>query len=180
MSNTLHFAPASLRCQLTAEDGVTGLVTATGEPPGILHTGITRHLRTAFTPTATTVLLCYEGGYTFTGATARGIASTGADIESAKLRHLRLWARRKPGTTGTIAASTIAFGASDGVEMTQMGLIKVAAAASGEEPVSDVFDMSFGNGHLNFTMSSSEPFMLQLSAVDPDLELVLEAYGTEP
>lgn len=171
----LIWNPGTLARDLNAEDGITKVLANPGQPPAREAT-FDHFLVMGLTPTATTVTVGVDGPAEVVGADLNTFAQGGISSIGA-LRHLRVWARRKAGSTGTIAAQTIIFGGTDGPAMVEMGRIKVAAAAAGADPVSDVFDQSFHAGHANFSNGLVGVFMLNLTAADPDLEIVLEIYG---
>lgn len=178
--NNLSFAPGSLHRRLFANDGGAGIIIETGAPAVIHHDPADKHLVLAWTPTATDVTIVADGAVTVVGGTVRIQACNYTEeMPAAKLRHLRVFARRKPGSTGAIAAQVITFGGSDGETINEMGRIQVLAAAAGEDPVCDFFDQSFVNGHDLFSLGGSTPFMLALSggAFLSGLEVVTEFYG---
>lgn len=169
--------PAQLQRDLVAEDGVSRIHLTMGDPVPVLSSPV-GHLGLSLTPTATTVFIGIDGPVSVTGASVRlssqvGLAAPGyADV-----RHIRVWARRKPGTTGALAAQIIQFGKGDGVTLeAEIGRINVLAAAAGEDPVADFFDLPCVGGHANFAIGTSDGFQIDLTAVDTDLEIVMELH----
>lgn len=166
--------------------GISGLDPSMGSPPPrLLEVAVTgspaKGLQWHFlclTPTAGTVkLTAPDNVFTITDGNIRAESQYAEDPPAAaNLRYLCVWARRKPGSTGTILAQTIQFGGSSvGNAVQEMGRIDVAAAAAGAEPVSDVFCQQYMSGHSLFTCSSTQEFYIVFSAgADPDLELVFE------
>ncbi len=171
-----------LQRSLLADDGVTRLSLTMGEPP-VISTEPDGHLALALTPTATTVFIAVDGPVDVTGASVRLTSQVGLTAPAyADLRHLRVWARRKPDTSGAIAVQVIKFGKGDGTTLgDEIGRISVLAEAAGTtDPVSDVFDQTFVAGHVNFALGTSDGFQIDLSSIDTDLEIVIEMHWIKP
>lgn len=183
MARQLTIKPARLDRTLTRSDGVTGVQVNVGEPKAVRLNGSTlpsAHLICAFTPSATTITINFNGADTLaiSGGTARISSAVGAGIANDTPFHVRLWARRKPGTTGAIVAQTITLkGGSSGANT--LGSIRVAAAAAGADPVCDFLDLPcVASGNTNHTFDSTDKVTITVTAADTDLEIVYEAYGT--
>jgi hypothetical protein len=185
--DSLHFSPGTLVRDIHLADGVTNIVPGTGNPRPVVATDADWHMTFALTPTSTAFTISKvetdEGMLTVTGATARLQSCAGLDpIGSTALRHLRVFARRKPGTTGSMAAQTITFGgtSSSGATFNEMGRISVLANSGTGEPDADFHDKSYVAGHASFSITETNPFKVNITAVDTDLELVIEIYGARP
>ncbi len=161
-----------------AAQGIASLDPSMGTPPARVTDASMQWHCLALTPTAGTVkLTAPDNILTITDGTIRVDSQDAIDPPNASnLRYLCVWARRKPGSTGAIAAQTIQFGGSSvGNSIQEMGRIHVAAAAAGEEPVSDVFCQQYLSGHSLFTCSDTQEFYIIFSAgADTDIELVIE------
>lgn len=178
MSTLVHNV-GTLQRALVADDGITRVNLAIGTPPPVRESSPDAHLALAITPTATHVFIAVDGLVAVTGASVRLSSQVGLSTPAAAdLRHLRVWARRKPGTSGAIAAQIIRFGQGDSGSLDyEMGRISVIAEAAGTtDPVTDVFDQGFANGHALFALGSTDGFCCALTEVDPDLEIVVEMH----
>lgn len=134
----------------------------------------------AFTPTAATcsIYLSEEGVMGGTNMTLDAWLTQGTELGT--LRYLRIYARRKSGTTGTVASQSFTFYRGTAVG-TLIGSIRVGAAAAGEEVVSDVFPKEYREtvGNLPDILTEAQPlfFSTTAGAADPDLEIVVLALG---
>jgi len=156
--------------------GATAVAFQTGTPPPVISEGLTACFSTAFTPSGTTVTMYYsEPAMVFTGAAARINAAFGATF--AAIRHISVWARRKPGTTGSIAAQTVKLQGWNGSAYEEVARINVSAAAAGAEPVSDYLSLPKHAGDTRYYFGSAHPFKFIVDSADPDLELACDAYG---
>lgn len=179
MSNTITVQPSRLEGNLYGADGVTRYSRGLGAPASYQFTDADAWVSLALTGTGTTVTAGHAyGTMTLTAATARINASGGTEFTRA--RYLRVWARRKPGATGAIAAQKICVKCWDGSTLTEIGRIYVSAVAAGtEEPICDPLDIIRSNTVdplINFL--AAHPLNLVYDAVDSDLEVCIEAYGT--
>jgi len=181
MSNLIH-TPGRLQRSLVAEDGITRIEIGAGEPP-VSYSNPDAHLLVALTPTATHVLFAIDGPVDITGASVRFSSQVGLGTPSpSDLRHLRVWARRRPGTTGAIATQIIRFGKGDDTALAfEIGRISVLAEAAGTtDPIGDVFDQPYCAGHPEWAIGTSLSFRIDLTEVDPDLELIIEMHWNKP
>ncbi len=164
---TVNFAPVS---------GASLLSLQTGTPPAVISESLTACFSTAFTPSGTTVTMYYDAnGLVFTGATARINAPFGADF--AAIRHFRAFARRKPGTTGSISAQTVKVQGWNGSAYEELARFNVSAAAAGAEPVSDYLDLPKHAGDTRYYFGSAHPLKFIVDSADSDLEIVCDAFG---
>lgn len=158
--------------------GVNLLDPSLGQPPAQSFEAEMQWHCLAFTPTTGTVELGGAGQMLVSGAALRSESQYAvAEPTAANLRHLRVWARRKPGTSNTIAAQVVRFGGTSSGSLVEMGRISIATAAAGEDPVSDVFDQAYLNGHANFTATDDNPFFIVTGSTDPDVEIVVEIFA---
>ena len=131
----------------------------------------------AFTPTNTTVTInpTGENAVTFTNATARVSLCTADPISGSYFLFAR--ARRKPGTTGAIAAQTIRIYIDDTPDK-EFGLFNVEAAAEGADPVSGFVSCFYvanvGDSRMNLGATSLK---VDVSAADSDLEIEITIAG---
>lgn len=177
MGKLVH-QPGQLLRELYAKDTFTGMRPNMGEPPAVSHSGDIHHVCLALNPTGTLVTLELDAGafnYDNTNVRLQSLSHT---LAFAVIRHLRIWMRRKPGTTAAMVSQEITFGGSDGTTMYEMGRLFMSAAAAGAEPVSDVYDQSFHAGNDYFTIEAGTPFMIGGITEDAPLEIVVELYGT--
>lgn len=186
--DNLLFSPGALTGKITLADGVTEVnpLQSMGLPRGVA-VGTDWHMAFALTPTSTTVTIAHmvdsgiSGLYALTGATARLVSTSGADdVVAANLKHLRVFARRKPGTSGAMVAQSVIFGGTAAGSMAEIGRISVLANSGTGEPDSDFYDQSFVNGHSRFTADETTPFRITITAVDTDLELVVAIFAQQP
>lgn len=92
------------------------------------------------------------------------------------LRFLRVFARRKLGSAGVIAAQTInIYKTSAGG--TLLGTISVAGAAAGANPVSDVFEKRWEAIGVTPILTAVNPLYFSCTAADADLEVCVLAIG---
>ena len=178
MPNTLSIQPARLDRTLFGADGVTKYAPGLGGPASYQFTDADAWVSLALTGSGTTVTVGHAyGSMSLTNATARINASGGTEFTRA--RALRVWARRKPGATGSIAAQKVIVKCWDGAALTEVGRIYVSAVAAGtDEPVCDPLDIIRSNtadSLINFL--SAHPLNLVYDSVDSDLEVCIEAYG---
>lgn len=178
MPNTITIQPHRFDRTLYGSDGVTKYVPGLGGPSSYQFTDADAWVSLALTGTGTTVTVGHAyGSMSLTNADARINASGGTNFTSARV--LRVWARRKPGATGAIAAQKVVVKCWDGAALTEVGRIYVAAVAAGtEEPICDPLDIIRSNtadSLINFL--AAHPLNLIYDAVDSDLEVCLEAYG---
>lgn len=184
--DNLLFSPGALTGKITLADGVTEVnpLQSMGLPRGV-SLEADWHMALAFTPTSTTVTFhndtSGEGLYSITGGTVRLASTRGSeDVAADKLKHLRVFARRKPGTTGAMVAQTVVFGGSSSGAMAEIGRLDVLANSGTGEPDSGFFDQAFVAGHTRFTANSTNPFRITVTAVDTDLELVVVMFAQQP
>lgn len=128
----------------------------------------------AFTMTSTsgTLTCSTEGVITPSGCTLReyyNIKPLAADAV-----FFAATARRKPGTTGSIAAQNVVIS----VNSVEVGRFAVAAASAGLDPGVGhiVFYNSAGDARVNL---ATYPFTIGVTAADADLEIVLWMVGNQ-
>lgn len=128
----------------------------------------------AFTPTGTSVTLtsATEGIITPSGCTLRESYNTKPHLGSTVL--FAATARRKPGTTGSIAAQTVVFS----VNSVQIGRLTVPAAAAGIDPVCGYTTYYHSTGDTR-TDLSTYALAVSVTAADPDLEIVVWMIGNQ-
>lgn len=169
------FIPPAARTLNFAPTAASRIEYVTGTPAPVICEDITACFSVAFTPSGTTVTVYHAaGGMVFTGAAARINAAYGAAMAS--IRHLRAWARRKPGTTGAITAQKVILQGWNGSAYEELARLNVAAATSGE-PASDIVEITKIAGDARFYFGSAHPFKFLPDSVDTDLEIVCEAEG---
>lgn len=178
----LTVSPARIERQLSRSDGISSVdFPGLGAPRRLHDTGFTGHLVCAFTPTGASVTLAFDGtdALAITGGTARVTSVVGQGLDAALPFHVRLWARRKPGTTGAIIAQTITLKGGASAANT-LGKIFVEAAAAGAHPVCDFLDIPrYAAGDSQHTWDSTDTVVITCTGADTDLEIVYEAYGSD-
>lgn len=93
-----------------------------------------------------------------------------------------LGARRKPGTTGAIAAQSILVEGWDSVGYEKIGHIEVSAVAADDEadPESDFIFIPRHNGDTHLGVDdASHPIKFSFDAADTDLEIFLKIWGVD-
>lgn len=88
------------------------------------------------------------------------------------IRALLAYARRKSGTTNTIAAQTVTIRKNDGAG-TVLGVFTVATAAASAAPASGLVNQEWISG----AVSGVTALHVTVTAADPDVEIVLIALG---
>lgn len=171
-------SPSAFDRSLLDADGVTGLQLNNGTPRPVNIDTITALLAISGTPTGTTGTFGLEDGIvSSSNFTRRADKGVGAGFDTALPFHVRAWARRKPGTTGAIVAQTVIL--KNQAASVELARFEVLAAAAGEEPVSGWIDKPFPAGDTRWTLGNTETLAFAVTAVDTDLEIVLEIYGQE-
>lgn len=175
-------AATTLAAALFRGDGVSRFASPLGSPNPVDLSDVDSGFCMAFTPTGTTVSFAADGPITPTNATVRVYDSFGSAagtptpvFESLEtLRFLRVWARRKPGATGTIAAQLIIVKSK--ASPVEIGRLRVGAAATGE-PASDVVCLTAIADHANWALNGSDTLSFVFESADADLEVCVECYG---
>lgn len=129
-------------------------------------------LYAAFTPSSTSVTInpTGENAITFTNATASEYLCTNDPIAAAHF--FAATARRKPGTTGAIAAQTVVIT----VNSVEIGRFNVESAAASANP--RVGFTSFFNVAGDSRMTTDgQNIAVAVTAADTDLEIILFAAG---
>lgn len=147
---------------------------ATGEPPvvNLATDAITAWALFQFTPPDTSA----EIGWTDVPSAEGGTAVTFRGGSIASIRHILMWAQRKAGATGSIAANT-AILKGDNSGYTEIGRITIGASTSGE-PASDILSIiRQGTNEAWLSNISSSPFHVDMTSADPDLEICLLILG---
>lgn len=177
--NSISLAP-SFPVLAFALSEAASIAYVTGHPVPLTIESLTACMSTAFTPSGTTVTMSFYYDDTvpalvFSGATPR--ISFAAGVAFAAIRHYRVWGRRKPGSTGSIAAQTVKLQSWDGSAYVEVARIGISAAAAGAEPVSDYLDVPKHAGDSRFYFDAAHPFKFIFDSADSDLEIVFEAEG---
>jgi len=168
----MKFIPLEPTRSLYAIDGITSVGLVSGSPASvdIPDSGIDAWALLAFTPDAPTVTFGYDGAPEFLGAqpiTPRVNGWRGTAM--ATVKQLRVWAKRKPDTTGAIRAQTITLQGHDGSSYVTVGKITIGATAAGtDEPVADWLDITRLAGtdaRLNFGNANPFKFISSLSTI---------------
>lgn len=178
--NVISLEPPRYIGHLLAEDELTR-VALTGNMHRLTRftaTDCDAWVDVALTPSSTTVTIGPDGvsQATISGATARMNQFCGTDF--AKARHLRVWARRKPGTSGAITAQKILVKCWNGSALAEVARLYVGADSGAGEPATDIVDIQRRNtadSLINFL--SAHPLNLVFDSADSDLEVVIQGAG---
>lgn len=179
---TVTLQPPSFFRALTLRDNLTPVAPPSGAPAPLSFTDVNAYLFTSFTPSGTTVTLAFSTSdapmpsrVEVTGATTRVNFCEGTALNT--IRAFVAYARRKPGTTGAIAAQTVKFQGWNGSAYEEVARLNVLAAAAGADPVSDFLYLPKAAGDSRFYFAAAHPFKVLVDAADTALEIVVEAYG---
>lgn len=130
-----------------------------------------------FTPTGTSVTLnpTAADAITITNGTLREYVAVGA-TSMADAVCLIAFARRKPGTTGTIASQVVTIT----INSVAIGRFKVAATSGSEDPASGTLLLlsPSDNADDRITLGTND-LVVGVTAADPDLEIVFIALGSD-
>lgn len=173
---TLTLYPGVYSRSLNTSDGSTGLTLNNGTPSPLTLSDASGVLALAFTPTATSGSFSVTAGVlTATGATVRLKAVVNDGIDTSAPYTLRVFARRKPGTTAAIAAQLITIKDSTGT--IKLAEVYLSSALANAEPVSDFIDVPRANGDTRWSLSTGQNLLFTVTSVDASVEVVVELVG---
>lgn len=130
-------------------------------------------LAVAFSPTdvAVTVTPTADYAVTVTNGTAREYIAIGAHTIAAAC-YFRCFARRKPGSTGSIAAQDITIT----LDSVTLGILHVNAAAAGVDPVTGSIEIAHPSGDDRFNLAGFG-LVFTFASADADVEVFFELVG---
>lgn len=178
MPSTASYRPGVLSTNLLMPSGLTRILPPNVVVPPIDWTDCNCAIGCALTPSGTSVTVNPTGtdAITFTNATVTEPFIAIGSTAFAAAKFFILGARRKPGTTGAIAAQTIAFV----INSVTLATIKVAAAAAGADPEVGYAILCTPDSAADTRFSiASQDITINVTAADTDLEIFFLMIGTD-
>lgn len=177
MPSTASYRPGVLSTNLLMPNGFTRILPPNVALPAYDFTDCLCAIGAAFTPSSTSVTInpTATDAITFTNGSAREFIAIGATSLTAA-KFFVLGARRKPGTTGAIAAQTIAFV----INSVTLATIKVSAAAAGADPAVGCAILCTPDDAADSRFSvASQDITVNVTAADTDLEIFFLMIGPD-